>query len=41
VTTDYRPPFPFSGRLESVEIGVEGREFGDREATSREVLARQ
>lgn len=41
VTPRYRGPFPFSGRLDSVEVEVEGREFGDREAATREVLARQ
>jgi len=41
VTLDYQPPFPFSGRLDRVEVDVTGRAFGDREAASREVLARQ
>lgn len=41
VTTNYQAPFPFSGQLDSVEVVVEGRNLRDREATTREVLARQ
>ena len=41
VTVDYAPPFPFSGRLDRVEVEVKGRAFGDRAAAGREALARQ
>jgi arylsulfatase A-like enzyme len=41
VTIDYEPPFPFTGRLDRVEVEVKGRPFGDGVAAAREALARQ
>ena len=41
VTSDYKPPFPFTGKIYKVEVDVSGELIKDSDAEMRIVMARQ
>jgi arylsulfatase len=41
VTTDYEPPFKFTGKIHSVIVDISGDLIHDREAEMRMIMARQ
>jgi arylsulfatase len=41
VSTEYEPPFAFTGKLESVTVDVSGELIEDKDAQTRRVMARQ
>jgi arylsulfatase A-like enzyme len=41
VSSEYQPPFAFTGKLEQVTVDVSGQLIEDKEAQTRQVMARQ
>jgi len=41
ITSDYRAPFPFTGKLHTVKVDVSGELIQDDELTMRKIMARQ
>jgi arylsulfatase len=41
ITTDYKAPFPFTGKLYKVTLDVSGQVIQDDEMTMRKIMARQ
>jgi arylsulfatase len=41
VTPEYKPPFEFTGTIDSVTVDVSGELIKDTEAEMRQIMARQ
>jgi arylsulfatase len=41
VSSEYAPPFAFTGKLRTVTVDVSGKLIEDKEAKTRQVMARQ